>query len=676
MLTATNDFQISQEIVFDILNLFRGIVPEEKITSNLINFLTFRLGFSGIRILEVRDNSYLRTVGHSGNLLAYKLEISELNTLLSREYQDIEECRIYRNLNACSLDSGTEEQVLYPTDVLVVPFLDKRNVEKGYVMVDSETEKKLGRHTMSTLKLACSMAHNAYSNAQINKEISLELSRNRFLYEITNLLNSDFDFEDSVSEIIQLFQSSFGYFWVGFWSFDRKDGLSLLAQAGLVAIDENIIIPRGRDGGVIGIVAANGHFFTVNDLSNSHQNRILGMQGFQSELAVPIIKNEAVFGVLDIRSDKTYAFDQKTRRFSRIVANQLAQAIYTKRSIISRTKELKIRRSIIDVGRIISSILDLETLLKKSLEVLLDTFHYWGAAIFLADELGKNLHFAAQAGEGHSLRKTESIRTGREGIVGLAASTRRITNIPDVNQFPFYIQDINEVRSEIAVPIIKQNRLIGILDVYSRDHDAFDSEDEEILELFANNMSVAITNAKYHKKVQELAIRDGLTGLYNHRHFMEAIERELKISRRFEKPLSLLMMDIDHFKRFNDKYGHPVGDRILKELADTIKTNIRQDIDIPSRYGGEEFTVILIETPAKEAIEISERIRTNFMEKKLEDIDDTLSLSSGIASYPNHSDNCRSLIEMADKALYRAKNSGRNRTILFEKERQAYNQNT
>ncbi len=417
---------IDVSLVTDILNLFRGITSTEKIVFNLVHLLSLRLGFQGVIVTGLMDDGMLQICGLSEGSasLDHKLDIIGLENILDLESSQLGTGRLVMDANSCNLEPRVNSRTLTSTDVMLFPIKDKLDHEWGWLFLDTVEEIAMTDNLLFTLDMTLAMAHNALENADVNTEIKVELSRNRFLYEITNLLNSDFEFTDSVTEVVHRLQSSFGYFWVGFWTSHTEGTLNLLTQAGNVAIDDEIVIPEGKDGGVIGIVAANGHFFTVNDALNSRQNKVLGMQGFLYELAVPIIKNEKVYGVLDIRSDKTYAFDQKTRRFARIVANQLAQAIYTRKSIEDRMKELRIRRSIIDVGRIISSILDLESLLKKSLDVLLNTFNYWGASIYLSDDSGENLSFAAQAGAIGNPKRKSVIKTGKEGIVGLAASTR------------------------------------------------------------------------------------------------------------------------------------------------------------------------------------------------------------------------------------------------------------
>jgi diguanylate cyclase (GGDEF)-like protein len=167
--------------------------------------------------------------------------------------------------------------------------------------------------------------------------------------------------------------------------------------------------------------------------------------------------------------------------------------------------------------------------------------------------------------------------------------------------------------------------------------------------------------------MERLATTDGLTGLNNHRTFQELLAGELERSQRYQRPFSVLLMDIDHFKSFNDTYGHPVGDLVLKEIAACITRSIRRN-DIPARYGGEEFAVILPENNAEGATISAERIRRTIEQHRIHSADRELqvTVSVGCASFPTHATETTSLVSSADKALYYSKEHGRNRVTLFE----------
>ncbi|MDI6744202.1 MAG: GGDEF domain-containing protein [Thermodesulfovibrionales bacterium] len=177
-----------------------------------------------------------------------------------------------------------------------------------------------------------------------------------------------------------------------------------------------------------------------------------------------------------------------------------------------------------------------------------------------------------------------------------------------------------------------------------------------------------IEKAQLYERVQALAVHDGLTGLYNHQEFQRLLGLEVDRAKRYSKEFSLMMIDADYFKQFNDTYGHPAGDKALKDIGDIIKKNFRS-VDIAARYGGEEFVVVLIETPLKQAEDAAERLRSLVASHSfhIEGKTASLTVSIGLASFPADSDTGEGLVKAADQALYNAKNSGRNRACVFTK---------
>lgn len=163
------------------------------------------------------------------------------------------------------------------------------------------------------------------------------------------------------------------------------------------------------------------------------------------------------------------------------------------------------------------------------------------------------------------------------------------------------------------------------------------------------------------RRVNSLALRDAVTGLTNHRYFREALRVHAAQAERYDKPLSLLMIDLDDFKKFNDRYGHPAGDTLLRELGELLARACRGG-DIVSRYGGEEFSIILPETPIADALAIAERLRQNVAVRIFSR--GPVRISVGVATYPNHADSAESLLSLADNALYEAKWGGKNRVVL------------
>jgi len=188
----------------------------------------------------------------------------------------------------------------------------------------------------------------------------------------------------------------------------------------------------------------------------------------------------------------------------------------------------------------------------------------------------------------------------------------------------------------------------------------------ENIQLVENLEQSNLKIAQSNEELKEQVIRDGLTGLFNHRHFKEVLEREVTRAERYERIISLLMLDVDHFKNYNDTHGHPAGDVVLKTLADVITTRLRA-VDFSARYGGEEFAILLPETDRKGASIVADDIRAQvenypFKGKEAQPLG-KVTLSIGVAELLDWSEEPSSLLKRADDALYRAKSEGRNRVV-------------
>jgi diguanylate cyclase (GGDEF)-like protein len=215
-----------------------------------------------------------------------------------------------------------------------------------------------------------------------------------------------------------------------------------------------------------------------------------------------------------------------------------------------------------------------------------------------------------------------------------------------------------------ALPVVTGARLVGLLALGGKALAKVSPETATFLGQVANQSYIVMENSRLFERVRNLSIRDGLTGLYNHRHIMELVQAEFDRVDRYQDPLSLLMIDIDLFKKVNDEHGHPAGDAVLSEIATVIQGGLRT-VDVVGRYGGEEFVVLLPHTPHDEAMQTAERVRTEVGKHVFNALGATLqvTISVGAATTPASGvDTAAHLVREADKALYRAKTAGRNRS--------------
>ena len=218
-------------------------------------------------------------------------------------------------------------------------------------------------------------------------------------------------------------------------------------------------------------------------------------------------------------------------------------------------------------------------------------------------------------------------------------------------------------------PLFAEHQLIAILAI-----EGGNVNDYQKFEVLASQLALQVKKIRLYETVKENSIVDGLTKVFVRRHFFERFQEELNRAFRYQFPLSVLIVDVDHFKSYNDKFGHLVGDRTLREVAQIIRDNVRR-VDVICRYGGEEFVVVAPEIKKLEALELAERIRSAVARKalRLYDEETQITVSIGLSSFPEDTvkekatgfsqDYVHELIQLADRALYQAKEEGRNRVV-------------
>ena len=253
--------------------------------------------------------------------------------------------------------------------------------------------------------------------------------------------------------------------------------------------------------------------------------------------------------------------------------------------------------------------------------------------------------------------------------------------ISDVEEYPSWIPspEARWVRSHIKVPIIINGQVTGALNLHSKTPGYYSDNHAQILKIFADQVAIAVRNSLLYEEVQNLATTDELTGLYNRRGFLEICHREIGRLQRYNRPLSVLFVDIDHFKQFNDRYSYEVGDQVLKSVAENLKLGVRE-IDVVGRYGGEEIVILLPEVDQKNAVETAERLRMKIESLRVSSDEGQLGITAsfGVATLvpdpgktivTNEDQQAKlleDLIAKAGGALHFAKQQGRNRVVVYK----------
>jgi diguanylate cyclase (GGDEF)-like protein len=310
------------------------------------------------------------------------------------------------------------------------------------------------------------------------------------------------------------------------------------------------------------------------------------------------------------------------------------------------------------VARQTTAVLDLDELLTVVCRLLLEWFHSDHVAVLLAE--GDSLRVRAHEG-----RLTPNLALGAQlapgrGIAARALGQGRSVIENDVNAVDGYVAGFAETQSEICVPLIFFGEKLGVLALDSARKNAFDPDDLQPLESVADICAAAIQNASYFDRMKQLAYVDGLTGIHNRRYFEMRIVEELERAGRFQGRMSVIMIDIDNFKRVNDEFGHLLGDEVLRAVSTMLRQQLRKS-DLLCRYGGEEFAIVVPETTGENATRVAEKLRRQIESHHFPGVPRQVTISCGVSDYPTHGITRDEVVAAADSALYNAKQLGRNR---------------
>jgi len=310
---------------------------------------------------------------------------------------------------------------------------------------------------------------------------------------------------------------------------------------------------------------------------------------------------------------------------------------------------------------------DKDELLNIILDNAIDALKAEKGSIMLLNE-DKELELSLVRGHAYEKKSLVKLKLG-DGVAGTVAETGQafiINRGEEDDLFKKYSDFIerSHIQSLLCVPLKVEDRVIGVINIVNkRENQKFNMNDTKLMQVLGTQAASTISKAK----VYEESITDGMTKLFIHRYFQVRLDDELNRSKRYGTKIALILFDVDHFKKFNDTYGHQQGDIVLIESAKIVKDSVRLNIDVPCRYGGEEFTIVMPETDAPGAFVVAERLRKRIeaYEYPGQAVPLHVTISLGISIFPDDATEKMDLIKKADDALYRAKEAGRNNTQIY-----------
>jgi diguanylate cyclase (GGDEF)-like protein len=379
---------------------------------------------------------------------------------------------------------------------------------------------------------------------------------------------------------------------------------------------------------------------------------------FRTWCGVPIRFCDGSMGVLSAANfQHQHAITPEQFELIQVLANEAAGGFENARIFQREQRRASHLALLNEIGRKATSVLDPKELLPNICGQVQSAFGYDLARVEIMDRVSGELVVEAEAGYGSELLGRR-VRLG-EGLSGFAAESGEPVLANSVAEEPRYIALDPQVRSGLSLPLRYLDATLGVLSLESRREYAFNPQDVLVLKTLADQLAIALHNARAYQFVKEESITDGLTGVKTHRYFMETLEREWRRCARSGQPFCVIMIDLDQFKPVNDRHGHLEGDRVLSTVAKALNQEVRQS-SVVARYGGDEFSVLVPDATTQEAKVLSERLRLNIVNNPFL-ASHRVTASFGIGSFPEHGATHEEILHVADAGMFLAKHEGGNR---------------
>jgi diguanylate cyclase (GGDEF)-like protein len=486
------------------------------------------------------------------------------------------------------------------------------------------------------------------------------------LYDASQAVLSTFDLDEVLQRILVIVRDYFHLQNIAILLPDEKTtDLYVRRHIGWDKAHGGVRVPVGT--GIIGAAAQQKRPIYVPDVKKDSRYQA-GAENTRSELAVPLMVRDDVLGILDCQSDNVNHFDPETIDLLTLFTTQASMALQNARLYsLERRRALQLE-AINAIAKQTTAVLDLKELLSKVCSLIHRAFPVSHVSVLLKEE--EEMVLRAHHGsltpripEGGRLPTTS-------GLWGRALLQGKTIIENDVRTAPDYVGFFVETASRMCIPLVSFGQTLGVLVLDSAELGAFKANDVQSLESVADICANAIQNAHYVDRVKQLAYLDGLTAIFNRRYFELRVVEEIDRARRFSTGMAVIMVDIDQFKRLNDEFGHLLGDEVLRQVSSIFHQQLRKT-DVVCRYGGEEFAILLSQTNPQHSFGVAEKLRRMVESWQFPGVARPVTISAGVATYPDHGTTRDELVKAADAGLYAAKLAGRNRVLLAPLARKA-----
>jgi diguanylate cyclase (GGDEF)-like protein len=384
-------------------------------------------------------------------------------------------------------------------------------------------------------------------------------------------------------------------------------------------------------------------------------------QSTRSELAIPLMVRDEVAGVLDCQSDRLVHFDPETIELLTLFSTQASIALQNAHLYSLERQRARQLEAINAIAQQTTAVMELEDLLARVCFVIQKAFQVPHVSLCLRED-GDLVLRAHEGTMTPCIPSGGRLPANREPWAQVLATGGTFIE-KDLSSAPDSVKLFAESLSRMSIPLISFGQTLGVLMLHSDERHGFRESELQSLESVADICASSIQNAHYVERIRQLSYLDGLTGIFNRRFFELRILEEIDRARRSGAGMAVVMVDIDQFKKLNDEFGHLLGDEVLRQVSSLFHQQLRK-IDVVCRYGGEEFAILLTQTNAQHAIGVAEKLRRLVEGWQFPGVPRTVTLSAGVAAFPDHGTTRDDLIRAADTGLYAAKQAGRNQVCL------------